>query len=42
MLNIRLGKNLNFTFYQIVYKETLEITTKKKMIKENNERIIKE
>ena len=42
VLNIRLGKNLNFISYQIIYEKTLKITTKKKMIKENNDRIKKE
>ena len=41
VLNTRLEKNLDFTLYQIVYKKTLEITTKKKMIEENNKRIEK-
>ena len=41
VLNTRLGENLDFTLYQIVYEKTLEITMKKKMIEENNERIKK-
>ena len=40
--NTRLEKILNLISYQIVYKETSKITTKKKMIQENNEKIVKE
>ena len=39
VLNIRLEKEMNYISYQIIYEETLEITTKKKMIKENNKEI---
>ena len=41
VLNTRLRKNLDFTLYQMIYKKTLKITTKKKMIEENNKRIKK-
>ena len=41
VLNTRLEKNLNFTLYLVIYEKILEIITKKKMIKENNERIKK-
>ena len=41
VLNTRLEKNLDFILYQIIYEKILKITTKKKMIKENNIRIKK-
>ena len=41
ILNIKLEKNLDFILYQMIYKKTLKITTKKKIIKKNNERIEK-
>ena len=41
VLNTRLREGMNYTPYQIVYEETSEITTKKKMIKRNNKRIKK-
>ena len=41
VLNIRLKKEINYILYQIIYKETLKITIKKKMIKENNKKIKK-
>ena len=41
VLNTKLRKDMDFTSYQIIYEETLEITIKKKMTKENNERIKK-
>ena len=40
VLNIKLGKGIDYISYQIVYGEISEITTKKKMIKENNERVV--
>ena len=39
VLNTRLEKEMNYIPYQVIYKETLEISTKKKMIKENNKRV---
>ena len=39
VLNTRLEKEMNYIPYQIIYKETSEITTKKKMIEENNKRV---
>ena len=39
VLNTRLEKEMNYTLYQIVYKEIPKITTKKKMVKKNNERV---
>ena len=39
VLNTRLGEGMDYTSYQIVYGETPEITTKKKMVKKNNERV---
>ena len=39
VLNTRLEKGMNYISYQIVYKEILKITTKKRMIKGNDERI---
>ena len=39
VLNTRLEKGMNYTLYQIVYGETSEITTKKKMMEKNNERV---
>ena len=39
-LNTRLGKGMDYTPYQIVYEETPKITAKKKMMEENNERVV--
>ena len=39
VLNTRLRKEMNYISYQIIYKKISEITTKKKIIKENNKRV---
>ena len=39
ILNTRLKEEMNYISYQIIYEEISKITTKKKMIKENNKRI---
>ena len=39
VLNTRLKESLDFISYQMMYKKILKITTKKKMIEENNIRI---
>ena len=41
VLNTRLRKGMDYIPYQIVYEKTPEITTKKKMIKENSKRVEK-
>ena len=39
VLNTRLEKEIDYILYQMIYEEISKITTKKKMIQENNERI---
>ena len=42
VLNTKIEKKKEFTSYQMIYEEILKITTKKKMIKYNNERNVEE